>query len=191
MARKEDLRFIRTNRKLYETFFELISDDLIENLSITDICDAAQINRATFYKHFNDRKDFVFYCIGQKVREMRLERTGRENANAATILEDCVREVYAFLRFMTEVNADNLKPDTDAIHLIYDGLMAFYLAEFSAYYAKSKRIVSVEREVFAAYRVGSLLTIAFFALMRGENNISENACEEIIATFVTKMKELE
>ncbi len=191
MARKEDLRFIRTNRKLYETFFDLISDELIENLSITDICDAAKINRATFYKHFNDRKEFVFYCIGQKVREIRLERTGRENVNTTTILEDCVREIYALLRFMMSLNAKNLNPDYNTIRLIYDGLMSFYLDEFLSYYKKSKRIENVDKEVFAAYRVGSLLTIAFFALMKGEDYISENACEEIIATFVAKMREFE
>lgn len=191
MARKEDLRFVRTNRKLYETFFDLISNEMIENLSITDICEAAQINRATFYKHFNDRTEFVFYCIGQKVREIRLERTGRESVNVATIHEDCVREIYALLRFMFSLNAENLNPKSDTIRLVYDGLMIFYFTEFEAYYTKTMHDEYFDTGVMAAYRVGSLLSIAFFGLMNGESNISESACEEIIATFVAKMKEFE
>lgn len=190
MARKEDLRFIRTNRKLYETFFYLIEKDLIENLSITDICEAAEINRATFYKHFNDHKEFVFYCIEQKVRELRLERTGRENANPTTMLEDCVRDVYALLRLIMELNADNLKPDTEAIRMICDALMAFYLAEFTAQYNKADHIIAnIDKETFAAYRAGSLMSLAFFSLMKGPEKISEAACEEVIATFVSKMRD--
>ncbi len=194
MARKEDLRFVRTNRKLYETFFDLISNEMIENLSITDICEAAQINRATFYKHFNDRTEFVFYCIGQKVREIRLERTGRENVNVATIHEDCVREIFALLRFIFSLNANNLNPKSDTIRLVYDGLMTFYFTEFETYYKKTRHGEHGEyfdTGVMAAYRVGSLLSIAFFGLMKGESNISERACEEVIAIFVAKMKECE
>ena len=191
MARKEDLRFVRTNRKLYETFYELIAENLIEDLSITDICSAASINRATFYKHFNDRREFVFYCIGQKVREIRLERTGRENCNASYIHEDTMREICTFLRFMRSLNAGNLNPSSDTIRFVYDGLLAFYFREFSVYYAKNKKYLDVDADVIAAYRVGSLLSIAFYSLMKGPDAISEDSCEEIINTFVVRIKAVE
>lgn len=191
MARKEDLRFIRTNRKLYETFYELIGAEMIENLSITDICEAAQINRATFYKHFNDRREFVFFCIGQKIKEIRLEKTGREHVNGKTIIEDSVREIFAFLRFMYTLNAKNMDQKTDAIRYVYDGLLAFYYNEFAAYYAKTRKNEGIDTNTLAAYRVGSLLSLAFFCLMKGENAITEQACEDVLSTFVAKIVEVE
>ena len=191
MARKEDLRFVRTNRKLYETFYELIESALIEDLSITDICDAAKINRATFYKHFNDKKEFVFYCIAQKVKEIRLERSGREFVNMDNLHEDTIHEIYAFLRFMTKVNAKNLDPDTNTIRLIYDGLMVFYFREFVVYYTKILQYKSEDASVMAAYRVGSLLSIAFYALMQGEDRISESEAAKVTDGFAAKMKDFE
>lgn len=191
MARKEDLRFVRTNRKLYETFYELIESALIEDLSITDICDAAKINRATFYKHFNDKKEFVFYCIAQKVKEIRLEKSGRETANMDSLHEETIREIYAFLRFMVSLNAKNLDHSTDTIRLVYDGLMVFYFREFVIYYTKKMHYKNDEPSVMAAYRVGSLLSLAFYSLMQGEDRINEQVAEKMIDSFVNKMKEFE
>ena len=191
MARKEDLRFVRTNRKLYETFYELIESALIEDLSITDICDAAKINRATFYKHFNDKKEFVFYCIAQKVKELRLERSGRETANMDTLHEDAIREIYAFLRFMAALNAKNLDHSNNTIRLVYDGLMVFYFREFVVYYTKKLHYKGDDSSVMAAYRVGSLLSIAFYGLMQGENHIDEQFAEKIVGSLVSKMKDFE
>lgn len=191
MVRKEDLRYIRTNRRLFETFFELITDKMIENLSITDICESAKINRATFYKHFNDRKEFVMYCVAQKLREIRLEQRGREQANAATIYEDALCEMFAFLRYVQSVNADNLKSDSHTVRMLYDAMLNYYFLEFSSFYKKAKKLDPTSAEAMAAYRVGSLLSIVFFNLMKGEEGVSEQACEDAIRFFVTKIKDCE
>ena len=71
----EDARIKRTKESLIRTFGELLSEQLFENITINEICDRAGIRRATFYKHFNDKFDFLAYYI----RSLR-EKFARENA---------------------------------------------------------------------------------------------------------------
>ena len=71
----EDARIKRTKESLIRSFGELLSEQLFENITINEICDRAGIRRATFYKHFNDKFDFLAYYI----RSLR-EKFARENA---------------------------------------------------------------------------------------------------------------
>lgn len=64
-VRKTDIRIKKTYDKLYDSFFELLSEKTFENISILDICNKAGIHRATFYKHFLDKQDFITFCCNR------------------------------------------------------------------------------------------------------------------------------
>lgn len=191
MARKEDLRFVRTNRKLYETFWELCGETVMDELSVTDICEAADINRATFYKHFEDRKEFSMYCIARKLLETRLEHTGREFVSVETYYEDVLHEMYAFLRYVKNLNVDHLLAGSSSVRTLYDGMMRFYFDEFSNVIKKAKIAPQVDAGVYAAYRIGSLLSIGFYSFMKGDTLMSEEACESVISSLIPRLKEAE
>ena len=59
MRTKEDARVIRTKAKLFDAFRELLSEKTFEEITINEICVRAEIRRATFYKHFSDKYDFL------------------------------------------------------------------------------------------------------------------------------------
>ena len=59
MKRKEDARVSRTRAKLFSSFTELLSEKTFEDITINEICVRADIRRATFYKHFSDKYDFL------------------------------------------------------------------------------------------------------------------------------------
>lgn len=59
MKRKEDARVSRTRAKLFSSFTELLSEKTFEDITINEICLRADIRRATFYKHFSDKYDFL------------------------------------------------------------------------------------------------------------------------------------
>lgn len=67
--RKEDLRIRRTHKLLCEAMFELLETRSYDDISVVDICDKAMVHRATFYKHFNDKNDFMEYVARVKIRE--------------------------------------------------------------------------------------------------------------------------
>lgn len=53
----QDLRIIRTCRIIRSTFMELLSEKPISKITISELCDKAEINRKTFYRHYNTLAD--------------------------------------------------------------------------------------------------------------------------------------
>ena len=59
MTRKTDARIIKTKDKLYSAFLNMLKERLFEEITVNEVCDTAGVRRATFYKHFNDKYDFL------------------------------------------------------------------------------------------------------------------------------------
>ena len=61
--RKTDLRVIKTHHALNEAFLHLLEERSLNDITVNDLCTAADIRRATFYKHFSGKAAFVEYAI--------------------------------------------------------------------------------------------------------------------------------
>ena len=59
MTVKEDLRVKRTKKALTEAFIQLLSEKSFEEITVNELCSTADIRRATFYKHYTDKFDFL------------------------------------------------------------------------------------------------------------------------------------
>ena len=89
----EDLRIIKTKRKLFETFIKMLSTTSIEDITINDLCTKAGVRRATFYKHYTDKIDFCSYVLWRKREEF-------DKANKAEIPERFSDDFY--IRYAVE-----------------------------------------------------------------------------------------
>ena len=68
--RKMDIRVIRTQEQLIGSLIKLLADKNFEDLSVSEICDTAQVHRATFYKHFNDKYEFLNFCFDNELSKI-------------------------------------------------------------------------------------------------------------------------
>jgi AcrR family transcriptional regulator len=59
MVKNKDRRVQRTHQLLRESLFTLIQEKGFEKLSVQDIIDRANIGRATFYAHFDNKEDLL------------------------------------------------------------------------------------------------------------------------------------
>jgi AcrR family transcriptional regulator len=59
MSHEADLRIRRTHKYLQEAIIELIGEKGFEAITVGDIAERAMINRATFYRHYEDKYDLV------------------------------------------------------------------------------------------------------------------------------------
>jgi AcrR family transcriptional regulator len=59
MAKKEDLRVKKTKKGLYEALMALLSEKTFDAITVRELCDTANIRRATFYKHYDDKFAFL------------------------------------------------------------------------------------------------------------------------------------
>ena len=59
MAKTRDIRVIRTQTALLEALEEILKTKKLTNVTITELCSVASINRNTFYYHYNNIIDFL------------------------------------------------------------------------------------------------------------------------------------
>jgi AcrR family transcriptional regulator len=74
MEEKIDPRVKRTRSLILRAFEELLAEKNFEAISVQDVTVKAQINRATFYAHFQDKYALLDYTITQSFRQEIEER---------------------------------------------------------------------------------------------------------------------
>ena len=65
-----DLRIRRTHKFLQEAMIELITEKSFDALTVGDIAERAMINRATFYRHYQDKYDLVAKIFEETTNEL-------------------------------------------------------------------------------------------------------------------------
>lgn len=64
-----DPRIARTRRSLQEALFELARERELDDISIADIAERAEVNRSTFYQHYSDKDTLLADAIDAVVEE--------------------------------------------------------------------------------------------------------------------------
>lgn len=109
-AMEQDVRVARTHRYLVEAMTGLMVDKPVCRIQVRELCQFAQVNRTTFYKHYDNIEDFVSKVVDVFIREMDANFGGANifsgllGDQATTTLERCVcfmMEHLEFVRAMT------------------------------------------------------------------------------------------
>lgn len=97
MAVKEDIRITKTKEALSKAFFEMLVEMPLEDITVNDLCTRADVRRATFYKHFRDKSDFVFYLIKAARERFDAKTTSGVPMSIKDYCVTCARSVVAYL----------------------------------------------------------------------------------------------
>lgn len=65
MGAKYDIRIVRTKERLKSALLELLKEKRLDDISISEICAKASVNRNTFYSHYQSLKDLQSEIEGQ------------------------------------------------------------------------------------------------------------------------------
>ncbi len=95
MAGKADRRVQRTQQLLREALFSLIREKGFEALTVQDILDRANVGRATFYTHFDNKEDLL--VSGFDELRASLKQRQREALSRGSDVEE---HLFAFSREM-------------------------------------------------------------------------------------------
>ena len=68
--KKEDLRVIKTKTSIKDSFIDLVKEKGYNKVSVTDIVKKANINRNTFYLHYEDKEDLIKTLISDATVKM-------------------------------------------------------------------------------------------------------------------------
>ena len=66
---KTDLRVRYTQKVIQEAFWKLLREKPLSKITVKEVCDLAQINRGTFYRHY-----FDCYDLMEKIQQEMLEK---------------------------------------------------------------------------------------------------------------------
>jgi AcrR family transcriptional regulator len=97
MARREDRRVQRTQQLLRGALFSLIQEKGFEGLAVQEIIDRANVGRATFYAHFDNKEDLLVSGFdGLRASLKQRQRDARSRAgNADDRVLAFSREMFA------------------------------------------------------------------------------------------------
>ena len=85
-----DLRIEKTRKALKRAFLELLEKESFEDITVAELCDLAEVRRATFYTHFPDKYAFLSFYI----QEMRNEFVSHFESRTADSSEE--EKPYAY-----------------------------------------------------------------------------------------------
>ena len=66
-----DSRIRRTHRFLQDAMIELITKKAFDTITVGDIAERAMVNRATFYRHYQDKYDLVAKIFEETANELK------------------------------------------------------------------------------------------------------------------------
>jgi AcrR family transcriptional regulator len=104
---KMDPRVKRTRSLILQAFDELLAEYNFESISVQDVTEKAQINRATFYAHFQDKYALLDYSIAQMFRQEIEKRT----LNVCQYSPENLRNlILAVIEFLSRLHHDCAQP---------------------------------------------------------------------------------
>ncbi len=111
MEKRENQRVVVTKRMLYEALVSLLEKKNINEVSVTELCREACINRATFYKHYNTPNDILAETIKAHLsRLIDIQKAGDIKNDLQQILEASCQYIYdnaAFFRLVMTNDLDS------------------------------------------------------------------------------------
>ena len=104
---KLDPRVKRTRSLILRSFEDLLAVKGFETISVQDVTDKAEINRATFYAHFQDKYALLDYSTSQMFKQEIDKRT----LNACHYTPDNLRNlILAVCEFLSNMHSDCAQP---------------------------------------------------------------------------------
>ena len=136
LEEKLDPRVKRTRSLILHSFEDLLAEKNFESISVQDVTDKAQINRATFYAHFQDKYALLDYSISQMFRHEIEKRT----LNACHYTPDNLRNlILAVCEFLARLHSDCAQPHQQFESLV-EGIIKKQIFDLLSYWLRNSKL---------------------------------------------------
>lgn len=126
----EDLRIVKTKSQLCGALEGLLQVFDIGDICIADICQAAKVNRSTFYKHFESKYDFVFFYISTIMNRIAeaFRRDVFPNDSSQFHMESAIAEIQKYEKIVSNLLYSKSAHAPTAI--VYGNMVDYFLSSF-------------------------------------------------------------
>lgn len=193
--KKLDLRVKKTYQQLLDAFLVLMSEKSFDELSVSEICDKAQVHRATFYKHFKDKNEFLNFCFDSYLS--RIGFNASENHASPENIKD------SFMSFIVQI-FEYIKANKSVFEIICSDEFVYSLGDSFAkavnrfIYDNTMLILpgtsESKAEIFACFYSNAFIAVLkWFATNGTDENLNEiylfleARVDELCATYTQQL----
>jgi len=168
---KLDPRVIRTRGLILQSFGDLLAEKNFESISVQDVTDKAQINRATFYAHFQDKYALLDYSISQ----MFMQEIKKRTLDVCHYSLDNLRNlILAVCEFLSRLHSDCAQPHQQFESLVETQIKKQIFDLLSHWLKQSNSKISTDLPA----------TVATWAIYGLASNYSHNKKRPTLEKFV-------
>ena len=125
-VKKVDVRVKRTYKQLSDALLRLLKQKSFDEIKVLEICQEAEVHRATFYKHFVDKYDFLHTCFQLKLSELDLDHSSGKYSSES--LKQSLNDMLIMVVHFAEENHDFIsflsidKYSTSFVNTLHDAI---------------------------------------------------------------------
>lgn len=171
-TKRLDIRVKKTYRHLIDGMFTLLNRKAFEDITVLEICEASGVHRATFYKHFSDKYDFLTFCFESMFKELPFDKSPRDltKEGAKQYYMDIVNDVVSFVeknkqlfRNVSDVNQSQIFMSslTDSVAALLEKRIHVKLEEGNSF--------SSPAPMLANFYAGALIGIIKWWVVNGDD----------------------
>jgi AcrR family transcriptional regulator len=141
LEEKLDLRAKRTRSLILQAFGALLAKKEFEAISVQDVTDKAEINRATFYKHFVDKYALLDYTI----KELFKKEIEKRTLDACHYTPENLQNlILAVCEFLSRLHSNCAQPHQQFESLVEGTIKKQIFALLSHWLEQSKSRIPIE-----------------------------------------------
>ena len=186
--KKEDLRVKKTKKALYEAFLSLLSQKPYEDITVNELCDAAFVRRATFYKHYSDKLGFLT-AYTRSLRD-KFDATVEKLDNSAPDKDYYVAYAKRIVAFVSEnMSAIENIIESDLFPFVLSVILEQNYKDTCAYLEKSVASgmkLRASATVTASMCAGGVASV-IYTWLKSEKEKSDECIAEEIGTLISAL----
>jgi len=122
-----DARIKHSLRAIKAAFMELIKEKTVQKISVTEICQNAGVNRATFYKYFDGPEDLLSKLEVEQMEELSSKINKADPKDLRELVAVVIENIHENFEFYSLVFGKETKPKFVKIFMdtLYEYTMKF------------------------------------------------------------------
>ena len=185
MENKKDLRVVKTQRALVETFFDMLCEKKFEEITVQAICDRSLVRMATFYNHFIDKYDLFTFMLRHVYSSFPSSSKQGSSISTKSFYIELLTDIISFLsaneKLVESILKSNLLPIM--INIIYEEISQELTSRFEEEF-KINNQEDVSVEITVNFYISAILGVLLWWLKK-KPSLNE---EQIIAHITSILK---
>lgn len=169
---KIDVRVKRTYNQLINALFKLLAEKSFDDLTVLEICTEASVHRATFYKHFIDKYDFLNSCFQMKLSELVFEKP-ESDYTPESMKKSCMKMIEMVFNFVEENKKILVFVSNNKYSIAFNSALSDAIAEFIIERINTKTKLSQKlgyhTQLLANYYAGAILGLIKWWISEDDN----------------------